>query len=257
MSNLAKRRPRGLTRQAVRIWGLLFIAIGAAGQAILQNRILGVAGQDFDALTKLMEQQDFFAMTTVALVIQFVQACAIPVFAFLLVDGFQRTTDVMKYGLRVLGVAVLSELPFNLVTTGNWLDMNSRNPVLAMVLGLVMLYIFHYYSGKKIKNVAIKVLTVCMAVVWVEMLRIVDGMGIIIMVTALWALRKNRSLQIFGGCAAMFLASVFSPFYLMAPMVFLAIHFYNGEEGDDNKFVNYLAYPVLLLAIGLLAKYAI
>ena len=257
MNNLAKRGPKGLSRQAIRIWGLLFIIIGAAGQAILQNRMLGVTTHDYDALSKLMENKDYFAMASVALVLQFVQASAIPVFAFLLVDGFLRTSDAIKYGARLVGVAVLSEIPFNLAMTGKWLELDNRNPVCAMVLGIVMLYIFRYYSGMKIKNIAIKVLTVCMAVVWVEMLRIVDGMGIIIMVTALWALRKNRSLQIFGGCAAMFLASVFSPFYLLAPMVFFVIHFYNGEEGSDNKIVNYLAYPGLLLAIGLLAKYAI
>jgi hypothetical protein len=37
-------------------------------------------------------------------------------------------------------------------------------------------------------------------------------------------------------------------------MAFLAIHFYNGEKGGDNKPVTYLSYPVLLLAFGLAAK---
>ena len=37
---------------------------------------------------------------------------------------------------------------------------------------------------------------------------------------------------------------------------FLAIHFYNGEEGNSSRLVNYLFYPVTLLVIGLIAKFA-
>ena len=256
MNSLSKNRPKGMSRQALRIWGLVFIAIGAAGQAFLQNKMLGVGTLDVEALQKLLESDDHFAMASVALVIQFVQACAIPVFAYLLVDGFQKTSSLKNYILRVLGVAVLSELPYNLAMSAKWLDLNSRNPVFAMVLGLVMLYIFNYYAGWSVKNVLIKALTVFLAVLWVDMLRIVDGMGIIVVVSALWALRNKRSLQIFGGCGVMFLCSVFSPFYLLAPVVFLTVYFYNDEIGDDNKWINYLAYPAVLLAIGALAKYA-
>lgn len=257
MNNLSKNQPKGMSRQTLRIWGLAFLVIGAAGQAILQNKMLGVGTLSIDEMTKLLESTDHFAMASVALVIQFVQACAIPVFTFLLVDGFQHTSNLRNYLLRVLGVAALSELPFNLVMSGKWLDLNSRNPVFALALGLVMLYIFNYYAGWNVKNVLIKALTVVLTVLWVDMLRIVDGMGIVIMIGALWALRLKRSLQVFGGCAIMFLCSAFSPFYLLAPMVFLTVYFYNDEIGDDNKLINYLAYPALLLAVGLLANYAI
>jgi hypothetical protein len=186
-----------------------------------------------------------------------VQACAIPVFTFLLVDGFCRTSNALKYLLRVAGTAVLSELPFNLVMYGKWLHFGSRNPVFGMAVGLVMLYIFRYYAGSSIKNILIKALAIGLAITWADMLRISDGMGIVVMVAVLWGLRGKRSMQIFGGCAAMFLCSIFSPFYLLAPMVFLTVFFYNDEIGDDNKIINYLAYPAVLLAIGLLANYAI
>ena len=52
-----------------------------------------------------------------------------------------------------------------------------------------------------------------------------------------------------GGAVAALVCSVFSLFYMASPMGFLAVHFYNGEKGPDNRTVNYLAYPVLLLAV--------
>jgi hypothetical protein len=81
-------------------------------------------------------------------------------------------------------------------------------------------------------------------------------MAIVIMIGALWALRGKRGLQIFGGCAVMFLCSALSQLYLLAPVMFLTVYFYNDEIGDDNRWINYLAYPAILLTIGLLGKYA-
>jgi hypothetical protein len=48
-----------------------------------------------------------------------------------------------------------------------------------------------------------------------------------------------------------------SPMYWLAPVVFLAVNFYNDEQGDENRWFNYLSYPVILLAVGLIAKYAL
>ena len=53
------------------------------------------------------------------------------------------------------------------------------------------------------------------------------------------------------------LCTVGSMFYLAAPMGFLAIHFYNGEPGPDNKIVNMAIYPVSLLVIGLVAMFVL
>lgn len=257
MNNLASNRQRGLSRQGLRIWGLLFIVLGTAGQSILQNAILGVANAaSREDLLKQIEDPDHFAMASVAIVLQFALACAVPIFAFLLVDGFQHTSSVKNYFLRVAGVAVISELPFNLAMSGKLLDWNSRNPVFGMLLGLIILYLFRAYSQKSFKNVLIKLLVVAVAIVWVEMLHIHDGAATVVMVATLWALRKKRTWQVFGGCAVMFLCTVFSPFYLVAPMLFLTVHFYNEEPGEENKLFNYLAYPAILLIIGLVGKFA-
>ena len=54
-----------------------------------------------------------------------------------------------------------------------------------------------------------------------------------------------------AGCIAAALCALFSPFYLAAPMGFLVVHGYRGEQGEENRLVNYLAYPVLLLFVGI------
>lgn len=253
---LNRNQPKGISRQGLRLWGLLFVIVGAAGQSILQNGLLGVAGLSQEELLALMEHSESATIAAVAVVLQFVMAAAVPIFAFMLADGFVRTSSAKNYLLRVAGVAVLSEIPFNLAMSGMWLDLNSRNPVLGMALALVVLFFFQYYGGKDLKNVLIKVLVFAIAFVWVEMLRIQDGAAILLMSVVLYLLRNKRSLQVLGGCVAMFVCTIFSVFYIVAPITFLIVHFYNDEPGEGNRVANYLAYPVLMLIIGWVGMYA-
>ena len=83
------------------------------------------------------------------------------------------------------------------------------------------------------------------------MLTVQNGGGMVLVTAVLWAFRKKPLLRSLAGAGAVLLCSVGSMFYLAAPMAFLAVHFYNGEKGPDNRTVSYLAYPALLLAAAL------
>lgn len=249
--------PRGLSRQALRTFGIIFLLAGIAGQCIIQNKMLQVGIVANEELLKLLENSQTMILATVGLILQFMVPCAIPIFTFLLVDGFKKTSNRKVYLARILGVALLSELPFDLAMNGHW-TMTSQNPVFGLVLSMVMLYLFQYTTGKKVLDVLIRILVAVMAVVWVRsILMISDGAACVVITATLWALRKHRSWQIFGGCAAMVLCTVFSLFYLLAPITFIVLYFYNDEPGEGNKLVNYLAYPVLLLVVWLVARFAL
>ena len=260
MRTLSNNQPKGLSRHSIRLWGTLFLIAGAVGHAIIMNGLLGMEGmssEEFGAM--LGSDSQNLTLGVAAFVLQLLSACAIPIFTFLLVDGFQRTSIVKNYVLRIAGVALLSEIPYNLAVSGVWFDLNTRNPMVAMTLAAAMLFFYQYYSGKAVKNVLNRAMVLVLGVVWVAMLRIDHGVAIVGMTTTLWALRKNHSLQVFLGCAMMFVLSAFpsfSPTYWLAPIVFLTVHFYNEEQGDENRLVNYLSYPVILLVCGLISKYA-
>ena len=52
---------------------------------------------------------------------------AFPIFAFLLVEGYRHTSDIRKYFIRLFLFALISEVPFDLVTTGRLFDMQKQN----------------------------------------------------------------------------------------------------------------------------------
>lgn len=250
------RRESGANRGHVRMWGMLCLVLGTVGYAIFQNGLLkGLGGQAL--LDAMQADSRYMGYATIAIVLNAINCCAAPLFAFLLVEGFHHTKHWGKYILRVLGLAVATEIPFNLAVEGSWLDTGSRNPVFALALVLVMLYFFRRFDWKGFAGFAIKAVVTVAGILWTVMLSIQDGGPLVLLAVVLWAFREKPVLRMIFGCVAAFACSIFTPYYVASPIVFIVLHFYNGEKGESNPWVDYLSYPAILLALGLVGKYFI
>ena len=249
------RENKGFSGNGIRILGILCLAFGVAGKCLIQNRILGMANTTTNQLLALLNQKpELMGAATAALVLQMIYCCAVPVFAFLLVEGFCHTSNYRNYLLRVLGVAALSELPYNLAMGDSLLVPGSRNPVFALVICLVVLYFYRRYTEKTGRNLAIKALVTLAAVIWIGMLRIDDGLAILVLTAVIWALRDKPNYRTLGSCVAAIACTLISPYFALAPMPLIATHFYNEEKGNTNRVFAYLAYPAILLAVMLAGK---
>ena len=192
-------------------------------------------------------------ITTISLVLQAMETVAVPIFTFLLFEGFQHTSDWKKYLARIAGLALITEIPYDLAMHGKVLEFGGQNPVIGLVLCFALLLLFRRFAGKKL----ICVVMALAGFVWALMLKIDHGIPMMLMICVMQLFRNKKMYMGFSGMAAAALCTGISPFYLIAPMGFLAIHFYNGEQGEGSKVVNYLFYPVALLAIALVAKFAL
>lgn len=258
MSILRKDGSRGITATALRVWGMLFVAAGIISRCILQNTILGLGNASAaEVLALLNESSANMALATAALVMQAAETCAVPVFALLLVEGFIHTKDWKKYLLRVAAAAVVSEVPYDLAMSGSLFNMHAQSPCIGLVLGMVTLYLFNRFDEHKASHKLVKVFVVIAAILWAEMLNVEHGTPLVIMVAVFWLMRERTGLRGLVGAAVALTCTVVSPFYLAASMGCLPVHLYNGEQGESNKIVNYLAYPAILLAVVLAAKYVI
>ena len=253
MERLSSSRPTsGLHAGNLRAWAMLFAVAGIVSRSVLQNQLLGVGSNSMMDILQLMQTSDTaMAIATVSLVLQAVETVAVPIFVFLLAEGFIHTSDWKKYFARVAGLAVLTEIPYDLAMNGKVLEFGTQNPLIGMVLCMVLLYLWKRFAGKKL----ICVIMALAGLTWALMLKIDHGIPMILMICVIYLFRNKRMFMGFSGMAAAALCTGLSPFYLVAPMGFLAIHFYNGEEGESSRLVNYLFYPVALLVIGLIAKF--
>ncbi len=256
MSETLRPKPRGLSGAGLRYFGFACLALGIAGRCLIQNGMLNMANTSAQELLALLEKDpDMMGAATVALVLQVIYYCAVPIFAFLLVEGFQRTRNFAKYLLRVLAVAVAAELPYNLAMGGGLWVTGSRNPAFAMALGLIVLYFYRRYSEKNAANFLLKSLITLMGILWVGMLRIEDGVAVLVMTGAIWLFSKLPNYRTLGGCCAAVACTLLSPYYALMPISLITTHFYNEERGKINRFLEYAAYPLLLLAVALIGMY--
>ncbi len=256
MSETLRPKPRGLSGAGLRYFGLVCLALGIAGRCLIQNGMLNMANTSAQDLLALLEKEPgMMGAATIALVLQVIYYCAVPLFAFLLVEGFCCTGNFGKYLLRVLAMAVAAELPYNLAMGGGLWVTGSRNPAFALVLGLIMLYFYRRYPEKNLTNFLVKALITVMGILWVGMLRIEDGVVVLVMTCAIWFLSKYPNFRTLGGCTAAIACTLLSPYCALMPMSFIATHFYNEERGNINRFVEYAAYPLLLLAVALMGMY--
>ena len=58
---------------------------------------------------------------------RYIGRIAFPIFAFLIVEGFVHTSDFKKYIGRILVFAIISEIPFNLLVSGDVFDYTHQN----------------------------------------------------------------------------------------------------------------------------------
>lgn len=244
----------GLNGNALRAWGLMFLLMGVLGRGILQNQLLGVgvlSGQQL--LESIQNSRTAMFLATAALVLQALETCAVPIYAFLLTEGFSHTGNFFHYLARIAALAVFCEIPYNLAMGESAFAFSSLNPVFGMLLSLVLLYFFRRYEGKSLPNVLIKSVVLIAALLWATMLSVESGIPLVLMVSVLWFLRKRQNLRTLVGATVSIAFMIFSPFFLAAPLGFMTVHFYNGDKGADNRLVNYLSYPVLLLLFALVS----
>jgi len=239
----------------LRVCGMLFLTIACFG-TMMQTNLLGAGNMTSNQLLNAMEQNpEVMAQATLSLVLQMLGSGALPIFVFLLVEGATYTSNYAKYFLRVFALALVCQLPYNLLTSGSILGTSRMNPVFALVLCMIMLYFFRRYTGKTFTSILIKVMAVFCLLFWSFLLGVEHGPCCVILCAVIWGLREKHNVQTFLGIMVLFCCCIFSLSYILAPLGFLVVHFYEGKQGSENRIVNYLAYPVILLISGLLTVF--
>lgn len=258
MGMTVNKKRGGISGNALRLWGMIFVIAGIVGRGVIQAHILGVNGAGSQELLEILSTKtNAMAYTALSIALQAAETCAVPIFAMLLVEGVQKTSDFKAYFQRVVMLALISEIPYNMAFGARFLDFGSRNPVFGVLLCLFMLFLWENFKESSKKNGLIKFMIAVVTVLWCQMLKVDHGAALVIIVAIFWAFRKNPLYLNFAGAAAAMTCSLISPFFLASPMGVLAVHSYNGEKSTHSHKENYLAYPVFLIigwAFGILLQ---
>ncbi len=183
-------------------------------------------------------------------VLELMVGMALPLFAFLLVEGFFNTSSFSKYFARIGILALISEIPYDLAMRGKLFDFYSQNPVFSMAVCLVMLYCLRIC--RRLKGFAAvlgQVLTVIGALLWVMLLRADFGLVIVLLVADFYIFYARNVIKTILGI-------LISLMYVTGPLSFYGVWCYTGERKDRiPKYVYYAFYPAHLLALWLLTRF--
>lgn len=201
---------------------------------------------------------------------------AFPIFAFQIAEGFVHTSNFKKYALRLLGFAVVTEIPFNLFYSSRWFNPYHQNVLFTLLLGLLAIYVIdNARKNKTAKNIALSVLwlaLICLA----SVIGFVDygflGMLTVVMFYLLRDFPFAWIAQLVGMVLiniVFFEGQVFPveffgkmveiPSQGFAVLSLIPIWLYGGKKGRSSKVMQYgfyAFYPVHMLILYLIKYFA-
>ena len=193
---------------------------------------------------------------------------AFPIFCFLIAEGCVYTRSRKKYALRLLASALLSEIPFDLMTGGRIWNPYNQNVLWTLLLGALMCWLMDWALKKRAASSfaltgAVMVAAFCL----LELLNTDYGGWGMLLVAAFYAVRRTPNSPAVKMLAQTFGLAVFAvgvmngrviTIELWALVALLPIWCYNGRRGYSNRAVQYgfyAFYPVHILILSLIAMY--
>ncbi|MDO4327287.1 MAG: TraX family protein [bacterium] len=220
------------------LWGLtmIFLLLDHFGAAFMELGVLGGATEaGIDIYSPYMVPD---------LVLRLFGSIGFPLAAYLFVDGFRRTENIKEYAWKILAVAVVAEIPFDLAFYRNPVYFWHQNLFFTFLLGIPVLMGLKRY-GSNIWMKIVVLLVGCGASFVVRGDHGVEGM---VLICALYLLWDRRLLQMVF-CAVILLQN---PFGTLSILAFLPIWLYDGTNYEKLQNVFYIFYPVHIFLLYLL-----
>ena len=191
---------------------------------------------------------------------------AFPIFCFLIAEGCVHTHDRKKYALRLLVFAVLSEIPFNLMTGRAVWNPYDQNVLWTLLAGAAVCWIMDGALKRRTAPTFVLTGAAMVAAFWLLEVFCTDygGWGMLL-VAMFYGVRRAP----YGQAAKMAAQAVGLAFFCIGVMggvsielwaltALVPIWLYNGQRGFSHKAVQYgfyAFYPLHILILSLIALY--
>lgn len=170
---------------------------------------------------------------------------AFPIYCFLLIEGFLHTRNRWNYARSIFILALLSELPYDLVINAGRSIWHSQNVMFTLLIGLLVIWGLERCQNRFYLQVLISGGGLFLAYL---MHTDYDWKGILL-ILLLYLCRHDKFTQTVAGGACLY-------WEWKAIFAFIPINLYNGERGwiksPAMKYAVYAFYPAHLLILALL-----
>ena len=182
-----------------------------------------------------------------------------PIFAFLLTEGYVHTKSFSKYFLRLLVLAVISEVIYDYVFFDSFIYIDANNIFFTLALGLLTLFLLDKSKGlikryfkDKVDLVIILPITYLLIIVIMglmgEFLNFSYGMLGILVISFFYLFKDNFPLVVISVTLSTLILGEGMQYFSLFSLIL--IYFYNKKLGKKCKLFFYLYYPLHILVLG-------
>lgn len=180
---------------------------------------------------------------------------AFPIFCFLIVEGFEKTSSRLKYCLRLLVFALISEVPYDMLMHRAWFYPYGNNIMFTLMLTVLVLWIVDVLQKKGTPGI-IAALSIAITVGVAAYFLHLEYSWKCIAIAMLFYVAKNDDAVKYAGTACILLINT-TITGLNAVFALPLIYLYNGKKGKTQKYFFYIFYPVHILALGIVKCFLI
>lgn len=165
-----------------------------------------------------------------------------PLFCFLLVEGFFYTGSRQKYMLRMLAMAFISEIPYDLAFHGRIIYLGAQNVFFTLSLGLFVMIMM-----EKNKDTYSRCIVGVIGITMSIFLRTDYSYIGMLMICFFYFFRESKIIRDLGQIA---INISVRGIQWVGALALIPIHFYNNKCGNKKyKWLFYSIYPVHLLIL--------
>ncbi len=235
----------------LKIYGCITAFFYTLSFTVIQNGLIHVWDYGPGELAEAMARDpNLMMLSTWGTVFQLIGGLSIPVFAFLLVEGFVRTHHLRAYFLRVLVFAIISEVPFDFAMSMRPWDLSGQNVMFTYLFCLVMLYGLRLFRDQKgFRFWVVRILIILATIFWSILINSQFALATILLCAVYYIMYDSKGMRLVVGAAVGLM-------YITAPLSTYALWKFNGERGKvRNKYIYYVLYPAHLLILGVMARW--
>lgn len=181
--------------------------------------------------------------------LRYIGRISMPIYAFLLVQGYQHTRDFKRYVIRMAIFAVLSEVPHDLLFCGTWLEFGKQNILFTLLTALFVMRLLD--ASAKSRNIFMFIAALIL-IVAPYFLHFSYGVYGVLVPLCFFLFRKYRGIDALAFSALTYGQYVYDGncTQLWAIAASVPVLLYNGKRGAASlKYFFYIMYPAHLLLL--------
>lgn len=240
----------GLSGNGLKIITLVAMFFDHLAWVIIDPRVYAVFGKSFPSIIPIDEIGKSCALCLSSYLFHFIGRISMPVFLFMISEGIEHTRSTVKYGLRLLVLALISEIPFDVAVYRTTWYSNYQNVFFTLFLALIAMYAIKQINNQPV--LAVIVPLICCVAAW--FLKSDYSFRGVLMGCIIQIFRKRKTLACALACSVLIISN---PIYFTSLLSVPLVYLYNGERGPKLKYFFYFFYPTHFVLLHILDYFLI